>query len=216
MALTLNAESRQEATKSEIKQLRAQGKVPGVVYGKKVGSTVVAIDQKELLALMRTNQHAIIEMQLPDGGKQPVMISEVQRDKINRNLLLHVDFHQINMDEPVKTVVPIEIVGEAEGAKEGGIVQIQLHELEIRCLPQHIPSSVKVDISHLGLGENILVSEITVAGEIEIKSDSNELIVTLLAPQKETAAVEDPAESQDTKASQSETVAEEAKEEQTV
>ncbi|TXK78235.1 50S ribosomal protein L25 [Paenibacillus sp. N3.4] len=186
MVLSLKAEIRKDTTKSDIKQLRSKGSVPAVVYGDKVPSTVIAVDQKELMALLRHNPHAIIELDLPNGsGKQPVMISEVQRDKLNRELLLHVDFHQINMDEPVKTVVSLEFVGDSEGAREGGIVQVQMHELEIRCLPSQIPSSIQVDISGLGLGENLIVSQLTVPAGIEVKSDPNELIVTILAPQKE-------------------------------
>jgi len=192
MVLKLKAEAREEATSSEIKQLRMNGQVPGVVYGKKVGNTAIAIDMKELLQLLRKNPHAIIEMELPGGDKQPVMINELQRDKVHRTLL-HVDFHQINMDEPVKTVVALEFTGDAKGAQEGGIVQVQLHELEIRCLPQHIPGAIRVDISELGLGENLLVSHLSVPAEIEVKSDPNELVVTILAPQKE-AVAEEPAE----------------------
>lgn len=189
MVLTLKAEVRKDMTKSDIKQLRSKGKVPAVVYGKKIQTTIITIEQKELMALLRTNPHAVIEMDLPGNGKQPVMISELQRDKINRELL-HVDFHQINMDEPVKTVVSLEFIGEAEGAKEGGIVQIQLHELEIRCLPNQIPGSIHVDISKLGLGENLHVSHLTVPAGIEVKSDPNELVVTVLTPQKEAPEVE--------------------------
>jgi large subunit ribosomal protein L25 len=199
MVMSLKVEAREDLTKSEIKQLREKGQVPGVVYGNKIGNTVISIDQKELLALLRKNPHAIIEMELPDSGKQPVMVTEIQRDKLNRELL-HVDFHQINMDEPVKTVVALEYVGDAIGAQEGGIVQVQLHELEIRCLPQDIPPSIQVDISQLKLGDNLLVSDLSLSPAIEIKSDSNELLVTLLAPQKETeepAALEEaPAESE--------------------
>ncbi|MBD0384546.1 50S ribosomal protein L25 [Paenibacillus sedimenti] len=215
MALTLKAEARKETTKSDIKQLRSQGKIPGVVYGKKVQSTVIAIDQKELLALLRTNPHAIVEMDMPDGGgKQPVMINEVQRGKVHRELL-HVDFHQINMDEPVKTVVTLEFTGEAEGIKEGGILQIQLHDLEIRCLPNQIPNSIPVDITNLGLGENLLVYQISVPAGIEVKSDLNDLVVTILAPQKEVEPEEAPA-AQEEKAGQAEAATEAAKEEQTV
>ncbi|MFD0698905.1 50S ribosomal protein L25 [Paenibacillus sp. GCM10027628] len=213
MALTLKAEARKETTKSDIKQLRSQGKIPGVVYGKKIQSTVISIDQKELMALLRSNPHAIIEMDMPEGGgKQPVMINELQRGKVHRELL-HVDFHQINMDEPVKTVVTLEFTGEAEGVKEGGILQIQLHELEIRCLPNQIPGSIRVDISHLGLGENMLVHQISVPAGIEVKSDMNDLILTILAPQKEVQE-EEPA--QEEKAGQAEAANEAAKEEQTV
>jgi large subunit ribosomal protein L25 len=211
MVKTLKAEERKETTKSEIKQLRSKGKVPGVVYGKKIGSAAISIEEKELQALLRKNPHAIIEMELPDGGKQPVMMNEVQRDKINRELL-HVDFHQINMDEKVKTSVSLEFVGESVGVSEGGVVQIQLHELEIRCLPQNIPSSIQVDISGLGLGENLLVSDLSVSSEIEVKSDPGELIVTILAPQKE---IEDDEPSADTE-SAAEAKTEAAKEAETV
>lgn len=184
MEETLKAEARQNNTKSEIKQLREQGKVPGVVNGKEVGSAAIAIDEKELRHLLRKNPHAIIEMELPGGAKQPVMIHEVQRDKLTRDLL-HIDFHQINMDEPVKTLVALEFVGESMGLHEGGILQIQHHELEIRCLPQQIPEVIHVDISRLKLGENLLVSDLQVPEGIEIKTDPYEVIVTILAPQKD-------------------------------
>ncbi|GFZ99716.1 50S ribosomal protein L25 [Paenibacillus marchantiophytorum] len=186
MAFSLKAEARKDVTKSDIKQLRLKGRVPAVVYGKKVAATVITVDQKELTALLQRNPHAIIDLDLPDGGgRQPVMINEIQRNPLNLQLL-HIDFHQINMDEPVKTVVSLDFVGEAEGAKEGGILQIQMHELEIRCLPSQIPSSIKVDITGVGLGENMLVNQISVPAGIEVKSDANDLILTVLAPQKET------------------------------
>jgi large subunit ribosomal protein L25 len=184
MSLTLKAEARQDGTKSEVKQLRKRGKIPGIVNGKTVGSSIIAIDQKELQHLLRDHPHAIIDMELPDGSKQPVMIHEVQRDKINRELL-HIEFHQINMNERVRTSVTLEFIGEALGAAEGGVLQIQHHELEIRCLPDQIPESIPVDISHLKLGENLLVSELTVPAEIEVKTDPYEVIVSLLAPQKD-------------------------------
>ncbi|MDU0206090.1 MULTISPECIES: 50S ribosomal protein L25 [Paenibacillus] len=212
MALSLKAEARKDTTKYDIKQLRVKGKVPAVVYGKKVAATVITVDQKELVALLRKSPHAVIELEMPDGGgKQPVMINEIQRNPLNRQLL-HVDFHQINMDEPVKTVVTLEFIGDAVGAKEGGILQIQLHELEIRCLPSEIPASITVDISNVGIGENMLVSELSVPGTIEVKSDPSELVLTILAPQKE--APEDvAAQGKEDKPNE---VNEEAKEEQTV
>jgi large subunit ribosomal protein L25 len=190
MEVTLKADARDEKnTKSEINQLRSKGKVPGVVYGKEIGSAAIAIDQKELLALLREHPHAVIQMELPSGKQQPVMINEVQRDKVNR-ALLHIDFHQINMDEPVKTTVSLEFIGEAIGVKEGGILQIQHHELEIRCLPNQIPDSIQVNIAELQMGENLLVSDVAFSAGIEVKTDLNEVIVTVLTPQKEPAEEE--------------------------
>jgi large subunit ribosomal protein L25 len=183
MTKTLKAESRDSLSKSEVKAKRREGKIPAVVYGKKIHATALLIDQKELMALLRSNRHAIVDIEVPGGGTQQAILSDVQRDKVTRELL-HVDFHQINMDEPVKTTVPLEFVGEAIGVKEGGMLQVVLHELEIRCLPNDIPTALQVDVAKLTLGDSILVSGLQVKAGIEVKTDPEQPVVTVLAPQK--------------------------------
>jgi large subunit ribosomal protein L25 len=184
MTTTLKAEARKSGTKGERKELRAQGKIPGVVYGRKVTQTAITIDQKELLALLKSNPHAIIDMDIPQYGKQPVMINEVQRDPISRQFL-HVDFHQINMDEPVNNTVRLEYIGNPAGVEAGGVLQVQRHELDIRCLPQYIPSVIQVDVSALDIGQNMLVNELKLSDHIELKTDEHDVLATILAPQKD-------------------------------
>lgn len=184
MEAALKAEARTAKTKSERKGLRAKGKIPAVVYGTKINNIPIVIDEKELSALLRTNPHAIIQLDVPGAGMQPVMINEVQRDPILRDLI-HVDFHQINMDEPVTTTVRLDFVGDAVGVRMGGILQIQHHEIEIRCLPKQIPASIEVDVSGLEIGSSLLISDLRVDSSIEIKSMANDVLVTILAPQKE-------------------------------
>lgn len=185
MAVSLQAEVRKEATKSDIKQLRAKGKIPAVVYGKKMAATVLTVDLKELQAVLQQNRHAIIDLAISGSTRsQPVMINEIQRNPLNRELY-HIDFHQINMDEPIKMVVALEFIGEAVGAREGGIMQIQMHNIEIRCMPSQVPTSIQVEVSSLGLGDNLHVSQIMVPAGIEMKSDPNDIVVTILVPQKE-------------------------------
>lgn len=198
MDVTLKAESRNGLTKSGVKQLRSSGKVPGVVYGKKVGAVQIAVEAKELLMLLRNSPHAIVEMELPGSGKQPVMVHDIQRDQISRNLL-HIDFHQINMDEPVRTSIPLDFLGESKGEEEGGMLQIQLHEIEIRCLPAQLPANIAVDISALELGDSLLVSDLTAPSGVEIKSHPKDVVVTILAPQKDLPVTE-PAEAGQTAA----------------
>ncbi|CAH1192205.1 50S ribosomal protein L25 [Paenibacillus allorhizoplanae] len=186
MAVSLQAEVRKEATKSEIKQMRSKGKIPAVVYGKNMANTVLSIDLKELHVVLRQNPHAIIDLAISGSTKtQPVMINEIQRNPLNRELS-HIDFHQINMDEPIKTVVTLEFIGDAVGVHEGGIFQIQMHNIEIRCMPNQVPTSIQVEVSNLGLGDNLHVSQIVVPAGIEMKSDPNDIVVTILVPQKET------------------------------
>jgi len=195
MSATLKAEARHIGTKGERKRLRAEGKVPGVVYGKKVSQTPIVLDQKELTALLKVNPHAVIELDVPEYGKQPVMINEIQREGLSRQLL-HVDFHQINMDEPVNTTVRLDYIGEPAGVQAGGILQIQRHELEVRCLPTQIPDSIEVDVSVLDIGENLLVSSLKLADSIEIKTDEHDVLATILTPQKaeDVEAVEESAD----------------------
>lgn len=193
MATTLKAEARTGRTKGDRNRMRAQGKVPGIVYGKKVTQTPIAIDQKELVSLLKTNPNGIIEMDVPGFGKQPVMINEVQRDVFNRQPL-HVDFHQINMDEPVSTTVRLEFIGDPAGVQAGGILQIQNHEIEVRCLPQDIPAALQVDIAALEIGENILVSELKLPANVEVKADESDVLVTILLPQKEVEAEDEVSE----------------------
>ncbi|TVY06803.1 50S ribosomal protein L25 [Paenibacillus cremeus] len=199
MATTLRAEARTSSSKGDRKKLREQGKVPGVVYGKGITDTPISIDQKELLAQLKSNPHAIIEMEVPQFGKQPVMIHEVQRCTLSRQLL-HVDFHQINMNEPVNTTVRLEFVGEPAGVKMGGILQLQHHEIDIRCLPQQIPASIEVDISALDIGENLHISELKLPSGIEVRNDPHDMVATILVPQKAEEPVEEAPEASETAA----------------
>jgi len=190
MTGSIKAEARTGTTKSALKELRAQGKIPGVVYGKKLNpGTSISIDAKELIALLRGNPRAVIEMDVPQSGKMPVMVTDVQRDKINRDLL-HIDFHQINMDEKVKTLIRLEPTGDSAGEREGGMLQIQLHELEIRCLPNEIPAAITFDVTPLTFGDSLFVRDLQIPPGIEVKSDPNEMVATILAPQKEISAEE--------------------------
>lgn len=184
MAVSLQAQTRGNLTKSGVKQLRSSGSVPGVVYGKNIGSVLVSVDNRELLSLLRSHARGIIELKLGSTGNQTVMIQDLQRDPLNSNLL-HIDFHQINMNEPVRTEVVLDFVGEAKGEEEGGMLQIQLHQLEIRCLPGLIPASIAVDVTRLEMGDTITAGELQIPAGVELKTHKDEVVVTVLAPQKE-------------------------------
>ncbi|EGL19680.1 MULTISPECIES: 50S ribosomal protein L25/general stress protein Ctc [Paenibacillus] len=184
MGVALKGNTRTNATKSEAKQLRRQGKVPGVVYGKTTDSLTVVLERKELVPLLRSHPNAVIDLNIEGVGKRPVLISGVQRDSLSQDVI-HIDFHQINMNEPVKATVAVEIVGEAAGVKEGGILQVETAQLDVRCLPDDLPDSVQVDISNLGIGENILVSDLKLPENVEVKTEAEDVVVTVLQPQKE-------------------------------
>lgn len=183
MVNRLNVEKREVSTNSELKQLRASGKIPAVVYGENINNTSIAVEQKELIAILKSNPHAILQMDLPDQGKHPVMLGEMQRDPLNRSIL-HIDFQQIDVKNPIKSSVRIDVSGTPKGVNEGGILQQRLNELEIQCLPHLIPTSITVDVSELNIGDQLVVSDLQTPGEVEILSDASEVVVSILVPQK--------------------------------
>jgi large subunit ribosomal protein L25 len=176
---------RQQETKSDLRNNRENGKIPGVIYGKKVSSEPIYIDEKELVSLLKTSRGSVMKLQVPNVGEQTVMIGEVQRDKVLQNRILHIDFHQIDMNEHVKATVRVELTGEPQGVEEGGILQQMNGAVDVRCLASAIPSSLTVDVSHLKVGEHFYVRDLQPPGGVEIRSDENEIIATVLAPQKE-------------------------------
>ncbi|TYP67993.1 50S ribosomal protein L25/general stress protein Ctc [Paenibacillus methanolicus] len=190
MAIPFKAQERSVKTRGELNQLRKKGAVPGVVYGKKLSAPVsIAVDEKELQQLLRTTPHALLELEVGAAGKQPVMLTEVQRDPISRSVI-HIDFHQVNMNEEVRTQVRVELAGDSAGVREGGILQAMIHELEIHCLPNNIPDAIEVDVSQLQIGENLLVVDLQLPQGVTTKVDPAQVVVTILAPQKELSAEE--------------------------
>ncbi|HZG55806.1 50S ribosomal protein L25 [Paenibacillus sp.] len=178
--------ARAAETKSDRRTNRESGKIPGVVYGKKVAPESIYIEEKLLHTLIRSGAAAgaIVRLQVPNHGEQPVMIGEIQRDKV-LGRILHVDFHQIDMNEPVKATVRVELTGDAQGVREGGILQVMNATVDVRCIASAIPAAIEADVSGLQVGEHLYVRDLRVPAGVEIRSDENDIVATVLAPQKE-------------------------------
>jgi large subunit ribosomal protein L25 len=186
----LQAERRETTTRGELRKVRMAGKVPGVIYGKDVESpTSIAVDAKQLQALLRSNPHAILEMEIQGLSTQPVMITDVQRDTLSRELL-HIDFHKINMNESVKSPVRIEVAGTSAGEKEGGMMQLILHEVEVECLPNLLPEMIAVDVAHMQVGDNVTVGDLRMPEGVRTTLDPDTVVLAVLAPQKDVTADE--------------------------
>ncbi|MDG0795293.1 50S ribosomal protein L25 [Cohnella ginsengisoli] len=190
MTTTLRAESRQRSTKGALRQLRIQGRVPGVVYGKGLQEpSPIALDSKELSALMRGHAHAVLQLELPGNGSQSVLLTDVQRDKLSGQVL-HVDFHQINLNEKIKAPIRVEVSGTSPGEKEGGLLTVVLHEIEVECVARDLPESVTADISSLGFGENLTIGQLAFPPGVKPLQDEETVVVAVLAPQKDISAEE--------------------------
>lgn len=187
--ISLNAKNREERGKNASRRLRAAGLVPVTVYGGGGEATSATVTKREFAALIRHHGRNTIFTLDVDGTAGPVKIADVQIDPI-KGFLVHADLMRISMTETSKFEIPIKIVGESEGVKlSGGIMDIPTHSLEVRCLPGDLPSVVEVDISHLGLGDHLSVKDLDLGDKIEILTDSETVIVNIVAPRVEEAPV---------------------------
>lgn len=154
------------------------------MYGHGEETVVVSVDALELNRLIQSIsiENTIVDLKVK-GEKEPfkVLIREVQRHPY-RDDVLHIDFFHIAMDEKIHVDVPVVLVGVPIGVKnKGGVIDHQLREIEVDCLPANIPEKIEIDISELDIGNSIHVADIDLP-ELEILTDVERSVVAVLAP----------------------------------
>jgi large subunit ribosomal protein L25 len=182
MERKLKAEERSDAGKGSARKLRAAGRVPGIVYGH--GDAVaIDVDARELYRLLHTDAGMNVLVDLKVGKDEWLaMPRDVQRDNI-RDSLIHVDFLRIARDEKITVDVPVHIVGDSHGVREGGVVEHHLWNLQVECLPQDVPTTVEADITPLGIGESLKVAQLVTPEGCTILSPPEENVVSVVTPQ---------------------------------
>jgi len=182
------AATRREITNSK-QGLRREGFTPGVLYSRDIDSIPLAVSAKEFGKSLTTGAgaNAIYSLVFSDGGKEEshlAMVKEIQKNSITGEFI-HVDFHGISLAEKIHTKVPVVTAGEAPGVKEGGILQHNLREIEVECLPTKIPEHISVDISGLGLGGQVNVRDLPQLEGVQILTDADDVILSVSAPRTE-------------------------------
>jgi large subunit ribosomal protein L25 len=178
----LTAESREGVGKGAARKIRAAGKVPGVLYGPAVEPMRLAVDALQLWHALHTDAGTNVLINLAvDGDTFLTMPREVQRD-IVRGTLLHVDFLRIRRDVAIQIDVPVLLVGESVGVKEGGVVEHHLWELRVECLPTQVPESIEADISALAVGDSLHVSDLKIPQHITLLTPAEETLVSVVPP----------------------------------
>lgn len=158
--LDLQAEVRTQSGTSAVKRMRKAGNIPAALYGRKVKPSSIQVHGKTFSKLLAGSASDNILVSLKIAGEdQLALVQEVQHDYL-RGGILHIDFHAVAADEEIHANVPVVTVGEAKGAKQGGLVEAIHHEIEVRCLPKDLPESIEIDVTHLEVGQGVHVSEI--------------------------------------------------------
>jgi large subunit ribosomal protein L25 len=178
----LQARERQERGKNAARRLRASGMIPAVLYGDGDGrSKPLSVPGKIVdYTLHHFGDNALYDIDL-GAGTSTARIVDVQRNPVTGRLI-HVDFAPVNMQERIEVTVPLHVVGESPGASEGGVLQQVAYEVQVESLPGDIPQELTIDVSTLGMGENLTVGDVTLPENVPLISDPEEIAVTVTAP----------------------------------
>ena len=177
--LTLKFSSREKTGSSASNQVRAQGRIPAVLYSKEMNRSL-SVEDKEMRILLRKASGTSSLMRLigEEGEDELVLIKELQQDKI-RDRILHIDFVQVKRGEDLQTSVPLSVIGEAEGVKvEGGILEVLANDIEIRCRPSKLPSLIELNINNLGLGGNLQIKDLPKLDGVEYIASDDIILVS--------------------------------------
>ncbi len=186
--IELPVEKRSTIGKNEARRSRAGGRIPAVVYGAGKPNVPISVDRKALSDLFRegAGENAIFLLKLAGSDQsRHAMIREMQRDPVSRKPL-HIDFVRVLMDVKITVKVPIEIVGVARGVKtDQGILDVVTREIEIECLPTNIPAHLAVDVTELGIGDAIRISELPAIEGVQIVDNPEKVVVHVTHPTRE-------------------------------
>lgn len=186
---TLEVKIRKRMGKSGAREIRKEGNIPGILYGKSTDPIPVVVNPSALKEALSTEagENTLLEMSIKDGSEETKRLSllrEVQYDFITSKPI-HFDFQALDMTKTITVDVPVHITGRAKGVKEGGILEEVMRDIPVECLPKNIPNSFEIDVTELDIGDSIHVSTLKVSDDINILSEDEETIVTVLAPKME-------------------------------
>ncbi len=189
--IKLDVEIRKEVGTRKIKGLRREGFIPAVVYGLEKEPTAIKVVRRIYEKIMRSHkgQSVVFHLNVMEDGKKlrdySVIVKEEQMDPV-KDVLDHIDFQRIALDQDVEVTVPIVAKGQAPGVtEEGGSLDHVIWELDIVCLPRKIPEKVEVDISALNIGDAIHVSDLNLPEGVLTHHDPEAIVFSVVPPMKE-------------------------------
>jgi large subunit ribosomal protein L25 len=179
MEVTLEVQPRTEKGKGPARRARAAGKVPAVFYGPAAAPQPLYVDARQMSQALHTVAGANVLINLKLDGKSHLAVPrEIQRHPI-RGTLIHIDFVNVARDVKIHADVPVHLIGESHGVKEGGQLDQHAHTLSVEALPAEVPTAIEVDISGLGIGDSLIVADVKAPAGVEILTSSEDLVVAV-------------------------------------
>lgn len=182
----LTVKSREQAGSAIARRLRSDGLVPGVLYGNGAKAHPFCIEERELRKALTGDHglHAILDVVL-EGQQKPhhAVLKEYQLDP-TRSRLLHIDLQEVRLDQAIHAQVVVELVGESEGVKEGGVLSQVTREVNVEALPMEVPDRLELDVSSMVIGDSLRVSDLPVPESVKMLDDPETVLANVTPPTK--------------------------------
>src|SRR3954466_904763 len=181
--VTLEVSERTTLGSSESRRLRKRGLVPGVLYGR-TEPVAIAVGERELRAALTTpaGSHVVLDVAVDSGRQHSAILKDYQRDRVRGNIT-HIDLQEVRLDQPIQTAVGVTLVGDPVGVREGGVLAQVTNEINVEALPLEVPQTIEVDVSELGIGDSIRLSEIPVPAGVTFLDDAEEIVLANVTQQ---------------------------------
>ncbi len=184
--IRLEVEPRAARGSAAARRLRAHGLVPGVLYGSGREAQAFSVSERELRRVLSGEHgtHAILDVVFGDGDRRRphhAVLKDYQTHP-TKGRVLHVDLHEVRLDQPIQAQVVVELVGEPEGVTMGGVLTQVVREVNVEALPMEIPDQIEADVSALAIGDSLRVSDLAVPGRATVLDDPDTVLVNIAQP----------------------------------
>ncbi len=181
---------------SESRRLRKRGLIPGILYGREQ-PVPITVPERDLRSALTTEGglNAVLDVVVDAGKTHPSVLKEFQRDKV-RGVITHFDLQEVRLDQPIHATVPVTLVGEPVGVKEGGVLSQATIEVNVEALPMDVPQHLDLDVSALEIGDIARLDSLHVPEGVKLLDDPETVLasVTHARVEEEPEAEEAPAE----------------------
>jgi large subunit ribosomal protein L25 len=183
--IKLNATPRPASGKGPSRRLRRADQIPAIAYGRDLTATPIAVSPKALLSVLTSphGKNSVVELDVQGGDKLTVLVRDYAYHPVTRELV-HADFLQIKLDQPIEVEVPFVCAGKAKGLIQGGVLQIVFRRVKVRALPEKIPVSVEVDVTELDINDSLKANQIKLQEGVVVLLPPEQTVVVVSAPEK--------------------------------
>lgn len=190
--MELTAESRQYTGKEINRKHRAEGKIPGVIYGKGLDTRSIEFQRKPLEKFLDTARRGtvVVKMTVRDGagGKESFAVLKETQTHPLTGRVIHVDFYEVAIGKKFRVEVPLRVKGKAPGIEMGGILEVVTRSLEVECIPAHVPEFLELDVASLGIGDSLHLSDVRFPeGVVPTEKDLRMTLAAVNTPKAEAA-----------------------------